>query len=170
MAYDSSARAKGSLPPVSLATLVIMIVSGAVATVVFDLFGQSLSPAAGFATLAPVPLAKQTLNVLFGIKSNPGGHFLHLVVAGTIGYPLGWMFIARPIIEKILPNLGWFPGSVLYGVGLWVFAMGFMASFVAGNPFFLGFTGITWVALVGHVIYAVVCAWVVDWLERSRLG
>ncbi|MGH1420111.1 MAG: hypothetical protein ACRBCJ_14745 [Hyphomicrobiaceae bacterium] len=170
MAYDSSLRAKGSLPPISLATLVVMIVSGAVATVAFDLFGQSLSPAAGFSGLAPVSLAKQTLKVLFGINSNPGGHFLHFVVAGTIGYPLGWMFIARPVIEKVLPGLGWFPASVLYGIGLWVFAIGFMASFVAGNPFFLNFTGITWVALVGHVLYAVVCALVVDWLERAGLG
>jgi len=29
---------------------------------------------------------------------------------------------------------------------------------VAGNPAFLGFGGITWVALVGHVIFAVVAA------------
>ena len=27
---------------------------------------------------------------------------------------------------------------------------------IAGLPFFLNFTGITWVALVGHVLYGIV--------------
>ena len=44
-------------------------------------------------------------------------------------------------------------------MGLWVFAIGIMASLVNGNAFFLGFTGITWVALAGHVLFALVCAW-----------
>ncbi len=170
MVYNSSARVRGSFPPVSLATLILMVVSGSVATVVFDLFGQSLSPAAGFARLAPVPLAQQTLRTLFDINSASGGHFLHLFVAGLVGYPVGWIFLARPVLEKIAPNVSWPITSAIYGVGLWIFAIGFMASFVAGNPFFLNWTGITWVALIGHVIYAVVCAWVVEWLENAGLG
>ncbi len=45
--------------------------------------------------------------------------------------------------------------AVLYGFGLWVFAIGGITA-VAGLPFFLNFTGITWVALVGHVLYGIV--------------
>lgn len=53
---------------------------------------------------------------------------------------------------------------MLYGIALWVFALYFMAHLVAGNPAFLGFTGITWVALAGHILFAVVAAIV----ERAR--
>ena len=49
---------------------------------------------------------------------------------------------------------GWFLPSALYGFGLWVFAIGGI-TWIAGLPFFLNFTGITWVALVGHVLYGI---------------
>ena len=114
----------------------------------------------GFASLAPVPLARQTLQTLFGINSEAGGHLMHYI-AGLIAYPLGWM-IGRRILAAVMPGLPWLVGAAAYGVGLWVFAIGFMASVVNGNPFFLGFTGITWVALIGHVLFALVAAWVIE--------
>lgn len=148
-----------SIPSLSAYTLVTILVSGAIATVFFDLFGQAISPMLGFANLAPVPLATQTWGVIFGQPYTPGGHLLHYV-AGLFAYPFGWMFIWRPIVERILP-LPWLLSSVLYGVGLWIFALYIMAHLVAGNPAFLGFTGITWVALAGHVLFAIVAAIVV---------
>lgn len=39
---------------------------------------------------------------------------------------------------------------------------------IAGLPFFLGFTGITWVALAGHVFYAIAAAAAVVYLDRQR--
>ncbi|MEO1020213.1 MAG: hypothetical protein AAFY56_21370 [Pseudomonadota bacterium] len=120
----------------------------------------------GFANLAPVPLATQTWGVLFGEPYGPGGHLLHYV-AGLIAYPVGWMFIWRPLQERVAPQLPWLVSSALYGVGLWIFALYFMAHLVAGNPAFLGFTGITWVALVGHVIFAIVAAAVVNWRDAT---
>ena len=148
-----------SFPSLSVYTLVTILVSGSVATAAFDLFGQAISPMLGFANLAPVPLATQTWGVLFGQPYTPGGHLLHYI-AGLIAYPVGWMFIWRPIVDRILP-LPWLLSSVLYGVGLWVFALYIMAHLVAGNPPFLGFTGITYVALAGHVLFAVVAAIVI---------
>ncbi|WP_211099991.1 hypothetical protein [Acuticoccus kandeliae] len=145
------------LPSLSLRTLWTMIVAGSVATVAFDFFGQALSPMLGFANLAPVPLATQSWQVLFGEAYAPGGHLMHYV-AGLVAYPLGWMLLARPIAERVAPQLHWFVAATAYGVLLWVFALYIMAHLVAGNPAFLGFTGITWVALVGHVLFAWVAA------------
>ena len=162
MLSPTAAAHDAALPPISLSTIVNMLVAGSVATIAFDFFGQSLSPMLGFANLAPVPLATQTWQVLLGNAYEPGGHFLHSV-AGLIAYPVGWLFIWQPLVRRFAPKLGWFPSSLLYGVGLWIFAMFFMAHLVAGNPPFLGFTGITWVALVGHVLFAVVAAWVMRW-------
>ncbi len=152
--YDPNSSA---LPPLTGAMLAVLMISGCVATVAFDVYGQSLSPMMGFANLAPVPLATQTWSVLFGEAYRPGGHLLHYI-AGVLAYPIGWMFVWRPIVHRILPDIHWILSSTLYGVGLWVFAMYVMAHLVAGNPPFLGFTGITWVALVGHVLYALVQA------------
>lgn len=84
---------------------------------------------------------------------------------GMIAYPLGWVLVARPLMKRFAPSLGVMLGAAIYGVGLWVFALFIMANLVVGMPAFLGFTGITWVALVGHVIYALVA---VLWLERGR--
>ena len=148
--------------------LATMALAGACATVAFDFFGQSLSPMLGFANLAPVPLANNVIQTLFGATYRPGAEFLHYF-AGMVAYPLGWMLLARPIARTFAPRLGWVAPAVAYGVVLWIFALYVMAHLVAGNPAFLGFTGITWVALVGHVIFALVAAWVVDWRE-SRIG
>ncbi len=149
--------------------LLTMLLAGAVATVAFDFYGQSLSPALGFAMLAPVPLAKSTLAALFGIQSDAGANFLHYV-AGLVAYPLGYMLIAEPLARRVAPGLGWLVVAVAYGIGLWVFAMYVMAHLVAGLPAFLGFTGITWVALVGHVLFAVVAATVIRWRDRTAPG
>ncbi|PWR02410.1 hypothetical protein DKT77_12270 [Meridianimarinicoccus roseus] len=134
-----------------------VLAAGAIATVAFDMFGQSISPWLGFANLAPVPLANQVIGVFFGQGFLPGAHMLHYL-AGLVFYPLGWLLVAEPLRRRVLPQLPWLAGAVAYGVGLWIFALYIMAHLIAGNPPFLGFTGITWVALVGHVIFAVVAA------------
>lgn len=155
-----------AVPKVNAATLMTMLLAGAMATAAFDLFGQSLSPMAGFAKLAPVGLANSTIGVLFGKGYLPGAHLLHYM-AGLIAYPLGWMLIAKPIADKVVPGLPWLVSSAVYGVVLWVFALFVMAHLIAGMPAFLGFSGITWVALVGHVVFAVVAAWIVNWRQAS---
>ena len=151
-------------------TLWTMILAGAVATVAFDFFGQSLTPMLGFASLAPVPLANGVIKAVFGATYNPGANLLHYI-AGMIAYPVGWMFIAEPLARRITPALHWFVVAVIYGIGLWIFALYIMASLIAGQPAFLGFTGITWVALLGHVLFAIVAAMVVRWRDgQARMA
>jgi len=99
----SQARARG-FPALSAHTMVTVLVAGCVATIAFDLFGQALSPLAGFANLAPVPLATQNWQVLTGERSGAMGHLLHYI-AGLIAYPVGWMFIWRPIVERLIPPM-----------------------------------------------------------------
>ena len=59
------------------------ILAGAVATVAFDFFGQSLSPLLGFASLAPVPLANNVIQTLTGAPYEPAAQLLHYI-AGMI--------------------------------------------------------------------------------------
>jgi len=46
----------------------------------------------------------------------------------------------------------------VFGVVIWAFALYVMAHLVSGNPPFLGFTQLTWVSLVGHIVYGLALA------------
>lgn len=138
-----------------------LLAAGAFATIAFDTFGQAISPLVGYAKLAPVGLAGATLKSVFG--SNPAGaaYLLH-VLTGLVFYVAGYFFVARPVQRAVLPNIHWSITAVFYGIALWAFALYIVAHLVAGMPAFLGFTGITWVALWGHLIYAIVAAAIIE--------
>jgi hypothetical protein len=72
------------------------------------------------------------------------------------------MFIFAPLWQRVIGETHWFIPSAIYGFGLWVFAIGGV-TLVAG----LNFTGITWVASVGHVVYGIVMVAVLKRIDRS---
>lgn len=154
-------RAARYVPTISRETLVTLLLAGSAATVAFDMFGQAIAPLAGYAKLAPAPLAGSVVKVIVGEPVKHAGSLVHFLT-GLIAYAFGWMFIAKPIADRVAPNLPWVIAAVAYGVVLWIFALYVMAHLVAGNPAFLGWGGITWVALWGHIIYALVAGWVVE--------
>lgn len=142
-------------------TLMTILLAGGLATVAFDMFGQAIAPLLGFAKLAPAPLAGSVVKVIVGEPIKHAGSLVHFLT-GLLAYPLGWFLIAKPLADRTVPHLPWPLTAIAYGVGLFVFALYFMAHLVAGNPPFLGWGGITWVALIGHVIFAVVAAFVIE--------
>ena len=142
-------------------TVFTLLSAGALATVAFDAFGQGLSPPLGYAKLAPVGLAGSTLKQVFGASPSGAAYLMH-IMTGLIAYTLGYFLIARPIQRAIAPAMHWSLTAVAYGVVLWVFALYIMAHLVAGMPPFLGFGGITLVALWGHIIFALVAAAVIE--------
>ena len=142
-------------PALNRQTLGLMFISGFFATIAFDLWGQAISPALGFATLSPHGLARSLLSTLGLPAGNFAGYFVHFYLVGLVGYPIGWLFVFAPAWNRIVGSTHWFVPSAIYGFGLWIFAIGGITT-IAGLPFFLGFTGITWVALVGHVVYGIV--------------
>ncbi|MEO9528095.1 hypothetical protein [Roseibium sp.] len=158
-----------SVPALNFNTLGLMFVSGFFATIAFDLWGQVLSPALGFATLSPHGLARSLLGSLGLPASDFAGYFVHFYLVGLIGYPVGWMFIFAPLWQRIVGGTHWLLPAAIYGFGLWVFAIGGITA-VAGLPFFLGFSGITWVALVGHVLYGIVLVACLELIARRTSG
>jgi len=145
--------------------LIALVLSGVAATIAFDVFGQILSPAAGFVELAPVALAKIVIAKLFGVSTTGGATVLHYLT-GLLFYPLGYLFAARPVARAVAPRTPWWVVGVIYGVITWLWAVYVMAYLVAGLPAFFGFSEFTWVALVGHVLFG----WVAAAVIRSRLG
>jgi hypothetical protein len=153
---------RGKSPAFNSATLGVMFVAGFFATIAFDFWGQVLSPALGFATLSPHGLAKSLLGQFSLPNGDFAGYFFHFYLVGLIGYPVGWLYIFKPIWNAVIGDrFGSFVPSAIYGFGLWIVAIGGI-TFLAGLPFFLGFTGITWVALIGHVLYGIVLVAVFD--------
>jgi len=144
------------LPALDTRTLGAMFVAGFAATVAFDLWGQIVSPALGFANLSPHGLARSLLGTLGLPAGNFAGYFVHFYLVGLIAYPVGWLFVFRPLWRLALQDRApWILPAAVYGFGLWLFAIGGITA-IAGLPFFLNFTGITWVALVGHILYGIV--------------
>lgn len=152
---------------ITIRTVGTVLTAGAIATLAFDIFGQGLSPLFGQARLAPTGLAGATIKSIFGATPKGAAHLLHFAT-GIIFYAVGYFAIARPLQRIVLPNLHWSITAAFYGVALWVVALYGMAHLVAGMKPFLGWTGITWVALWGHVIYALVAAWVME-AQGARL-
>ncbi|MEL6464122.1 MAG: hypothetical protein AAFQ58_04050 [Pseudomonadota bacterium] len=146
---------------VTLRTLGTVLTAGAFATIAFDAFGQAISPLFGYAKLAPVGLAGASIKAIFGANPSGAAHLLH-ALTGLIFYAVGYFAIARPIQLAVMPRLHWSITAVVYGIALWVFALYVMAHLVTGNKPFLGWTGITWVALWGHILYAVVAAAIME--------
>ncbi|WP_299770761.1 hypothetical protein [uncultured Tateyamaria sp.] len=146
---------------ITLRTVGTVLTAGAFATIAFDAFGQALSPLFGYAKLAPVGLAGASLKAIFGANPSGAAHLLH-ALTGLIFYAVGYFVIARPIQLAVMPRLHWSITAVVYGIALWVFALYVMAHLVTGNKPFLGFTGITWVALWGHIVYALVAASIME--------
>ncbi|MEL6751242.1 MAG: hypothetical protein AAFO70_04115 [Pseudomonadota bacterium] len=159
-----------TLPKLDRNLITTAVVAGAVATVGFDLFGQFISPVLKGtvgpylgAKLAPVGLANQSIAALTGVSgktiSSMGiGYGAH-VATGVLAYPLGYILAARPISNAV-GKLPWWLTGLAYGAVLFVFALYVMAHLVAGNPPFLGWGGITWVALWGHLLFGLIVAFV----------
>ncbi|MEP4248224.1 hypothetical protein [Tateyamaria sp.] len=146
---------------ITLRNVTIVLAAGAFATIAFDAFGKGLAPLFGYAKLAPVGLASSTLKSVFGASPKGAADLLH-AITGLVFYAVGYFAIARPIQLAIMPRLPWVVTAAAYGVALWVFALYIMAHLVAGMPAFLGWTGITWVALWGHIVYALVAAAIME--------
>ena len=155
-------------PALNRQTLGLMFISGFFATIAFDLWGQAISPALGFATLSPHGLARSLLSTLGLPAGNFAGYFVHFYLVGLVGYPIGWLFVFAPAWNRIVGSTHWFVPSAIYGFGLWFFAIGGITT-IAGLPFFLGFTGITWVALVGHVVYGIVMVAIMRMINRTAV-
>ena len=148
-------------PPFTREVFIALGLSGIASLIVFDVFGQLIAPAFGFVELAPVALAEEIIVKVIGVTSKAGAFVLH-ILTGLLFYPIGYLFIARPIAQKVAPVVPWWIVGFAYGVVIWLWAVVIMAPF-AGWPIFIGFSEFTWVALVGHIIFGMVDAAVIHW-------
>lgn len=140
-------------PAVTSRLIVTALLAGVAADLTWEVWARGVTPFLVGGPLEPAALVQS----VFGLASRPLAELIHLVV-GVAFYPLGYLFVARPLQRAILPGLSTVLTGAGFGVGLWVFALYVMAHLIAGLPAFLGFGALAWASLVGHVLFGVVVA------------
>lgn len=152
----------GSSSLSDLATTVLL--GGVAGEVVWEIWARLITPFLVGGPLEPAALVQD----VFGLQTRLPAEIIHVLV-GLIAYPLGYIFIARPIARAVTPFLPWWVVGLGYGVGLWVFALYIMAHFFAGQPAFLGFIPLTWASLAGHLAFAVALVSVIERRMNHRM-
>jgi hypothetical protein len=132
----------------SMRTLRHAVIAGIAADITWEIWARAITPIFVGGPLEPAALILS----VFGLSPDyrAWAEILH-VATGVLFYPLGYVLVARHVLR-----FGWLVNGVLWGIALWVFALGIMAGIFGGQPFFLGFILLTWMSLIGHVIMAVV--------------
>lgn len=162
---DGQIAASGSstlLPPLTGGLIVTALVAGVAADLSWEVWARAITPVLVGGPLQPAALVQS----VFGFSNWALAELIHAIV-GIVFYPLGFLYVARPIARVVTPFLPWWVVGLGFGIGLWVFALYVMAHLIAGLPPFLGFIPLTWASLGGHMLFGLVCAAVVRWRERT---
>jgi hypothetical protein len=160
---SSQVTAVGSpLPPIDGTTLTTAVLAGIAADITWEIWARLITAFLVGGPLEPAALVQS----VFGLSSRLPAEIIHLVV-GFLFYPLGYLFIARPLARAVVPWMPWWLVALGYGIGLWIFALYIMAHLIAGLPAFLGFIPLTWASLAGHLLFALVLATVARWRESK---
>jgi hypothetical protein len=156
---------RSPFPPLTGATLVTSLLAGAAADVTWEFWARVITPSLPGVggPLEPAALVQS----VFGFEHLLAAEAIHLIV-GLVFYPLGYLFIARPLQRLVLPRLPWWLTAAGFGVGLWIFALYVMAHLIAGLPPFLEFIPLAWASLAGHILFGLVVGAVVRLRETPR--
>lgn len=147
-------------PPIAWATFVTAVLAGAAADVSWEVWARLITPLWVGGPLQPAALVQS----VFGFQNWLLAEAIHLIV-GVVFYPLGYLYVARPLARVLVPFLPWWVVGIGFGIGLWVFALYVMAHLIAGLPAFLNFIPLAWASFFGHTIFGLVTAIVVRWRE-----
>ena len=151
-------------PPLDAETMITSLIAGVAADLTWEFWARVITP---FIPGVGGPLEPAALvQSVFGLESRLVGEIVHLVV-GFLFYPLGYLFIARPLQRLIIPGLPWYLTAAGFGIGLWIFALYVMAHLIAGLPAFLDFIPLAWASCGGHIIFGLVVGAVVKWREET---
>lgn len=143
-------------PAIRPGLLRTVLAAGLAADITWEIWARLITPLLVGGPLEPAGLVQS----VFGFHNLFLAELIHAVV-GIVFYPLGYLFIARPLQRLIFPRLPLVFTGLGFGVGLWVFALYVMAHLFAGFPAFLDFHPIAWASLAGHLLFGTIVAHVV---------
>lgn len=149
------------LPKISGRLVATIIIAGLAADITWEFWARVITPLLVGGPLEPAGLVQS----VFGFQNRFLAEVIHAIV-GIVFYPIGYLFVARPLQRMIFPRLPLFLTGLGFGTGLWIFALYVMAHLIAGFPAFLGFIPLTWASLVGHWLFGLIVAYVVWYREH----
>lgn len=152
---------RGLFPAIDAGLVRAILLAGIAADLAWEIWARAITPLLVGGPLEPAGLVQS----VFGFRNLFAAELIHAVV-GIVFYPIGYLFIARPLQRMILPRLPLVLTGIGFGIGLWIFALYVMAHLIAGFPAFLGFIPLTWASLAGHVLFGLVVAHVMQALGR----
>jgi hypothetical protein len=160
----TSPRSSSLFPPLTARLIATALMAGLAADLTWEVWARVLTPLVPGVggPLEPAALVQS----VFGLESRLAGEIIHFVV-GVAFYPIGYLFVARPLQRLIIPALPWFVTALGFGAGLFVFALYIMAHLIAGFPAFLGWVPLAWCSLFGHLLFGLVVGFVVLVRERA---
>jgi hypothetical protein len=139
-----------------------ILLAGIAADLAWEVWARGITPLLVGGPLQPAALVQS----VFGFQNWTVAELIH-AITGIVFYPIGYLFIARPLQRRILPQLPLALTGAGFGIGLWVFALYIMAHIFAGLPAFLGFIPLAWASLAGHILFGLVVAFVVRFRESQ---
>ena len=161
-----STRMPVLFPAISGTVLTTAILAGLASDLTWEVWARvvtPLIPGVG-GPLEPAGLVQ----VVFNLDSRLLAEIIHFVV-GVVFYPLGYLFIARPLQRLILPALPGYLTALGFGAGLFVFALYIMAHLIAGLPAFLEWAPLAWCSLGGHLLFGLITGAVVRAREAAQM-
>ena len=100
----AAAMPRQLFPPLDAETMITSLIAGVAADFTWEFWARVITP---FIPGVGGPLEPAALvQSVFGLESRLVGEIVHLVV-GFLFYPLGYLFIARPLQRLIIPGLPW---------------------------------------------------------------
>lgn len=134
---------------------------GGAGLIAFALCNRLVGPA----IFGPVPEPIDIAMAILGTHSLAYVAALHLGL-GIFVLPLIYVYLLRPLILRIVPDLPWWLIGALYGGMIWLVAL---AGVIFDAPRFWeysAFTSIIWSALLGHIALGITLAAAVHFRER----
>ena len=152
-------------PPLTARIIATALMAGLASDLTWEFWARVLTPLMPGVDgpLEPAALVQS----VFGLQSRFAGEVIHFVV-GVAFYPLGYLYVARPLQRLIIPGVPWFLTALGFGAGLFVFALYIMAHLIAGFPAFLGWVPLAWCSLFGHLLFGLITGFVVLMRERGN--
>ena len=126
-----------------------VLAAGLAAEIVWEIWARMVTPVIIGGPLEPAGLVLSLFRLDYSLYWL--GEAIHLVT-GFVFYPLGYVLLFR----RVLPGDVYVRGAI-YGVLLWVFALGICAP-LAGLPIFLGFIPLSIMSLIGHTLFGLFAA------------
>lgn len=160
MTLIETASVRRLLPALDERLIGTILLAGIAADLSWEVWARLVTPLLVGGPLEPAGLVQS----VFGLDSRFLAEIIHGVV-GVVFYPIGYLFVARPLQRLILPQLPLILTGIGFGIGLWIFALYVMAHLIAGFPAFLGFIPLAWASFAGHILFGVVVAYVVKFRE-----